>query len=350
MLSEVKNEVASKHISTTITARCDKLSKLLCTELERSELRMHAVRVVVGHLITLGEADKACARFLLNRSLGIARDIKHLKMEGAMELYIAKLSRLFFVSLKEAAVEFGKLFTASERKSAYMDWAREEIDSFVSLFARQVLQSSTNSFANIAACVDVACEQCRMLLSVGLDLEFFLWESLCSGLTDAINEEGRTWIGAVSQAFAVETWEPHVFQGNHEQRKFVDTMTSLGVGHPEDYIDDYYTVICDVTLLFATTCDHFVVSACRLYNPKVLPLLVSWVVKLFVTFMNKLEKAYNGDQIFQINAVFVMDFVLPRAICAFRDRTGAVLPELDQLVNDVAAIWHTITKSRDDTL
>ncbi len=34
-----------------------------------------------------------------------------------MELYIAKLSRLFFVSLKEAAVEFVKLFTASERKS-----------------------------------------------------------------------------------------------------------------------------------------------------------------------------------------------------------------------------------------
>ena len=38
-------------------------------------------------------------------------------MEGAMELYIGKLSRLFFASLREAAVEYQNLFTQNERKS-----------------------------------------------------------------------------------------------------------------------------------------------------------------------------------------------------------------------------------------
>ena len=67
-------------------------------------------------------------------------------------------------------------------------------------------------------------------------------------------------------------------------------------------------------MLFASSAEHFTQNACKVYNPKVchsvmpirhnchvpqiLPCLVSWVVKLFVTFMNKLQKAYDGTQIF----------------------------------------------------
>ncbi len=62
------------------------------------------------------------------------------------------------------------------------------------------------------------------MIDVGLDLEFYLWESLQAGLIDAINEvnrccytipygwqEGRNWIGAVAQSFAADTWEMRGF-------------------------------------------------------------------------------------------------------------------------------------------
>ena len=38
-------------------------------------------------------------------------------MEGATELYISKLSRLFFVCLRDAASEFAFTFSEPERKS-----------------------------------------------------------------------------------------------------------------------------------------------------------------------------------------------------------------------------------------
>ena len=38
-------------------------------------------------------------------------------MEGATELFVSKLSRLFFACLKDAATEFGFVFTEPERKS-----------------------------------------------------------------------------------------------------------------------------------------------------------------------------------------------------------------------------------------
>ena len=111
---------------------------------------------------------------------------RNLKMEGATEVYILKLSRIFFTQLKEDCLEFAVLFRDAELKSCMscytaactdppfypnnqthvpvcVAWVRDEVEVYMQIFARQVIMSATNSFSNVAACVDIACRQSKQV-------------------------------------------------------------------------------------------------------------------------------------------------------------------------------------------
>ena len=58
-------------------------------------------------------------------------------MEGSTELYVLKLARNFFTTLKTTCAEFDDLFDAADT-SAFMAWATRELEHFAMNFSDQV--------------------------------------------------------------------------------------------------------------------------------------------------------------------------------------------------------------------
>lgn len=84
--------------------------------------------------------------------------------------YINKLARVFFAAIRSTCAEFVHLFENAS-KSSYMKWVNEQMTVFSDAFGRQVLQSSTTSFAACADCLQVAYAGCRSVRSPGCDTE-----------------------------------------------------------------------------------------------------------------------------------------------------------------------------------
>lgn len=152
--STVKTELAS-----SIANRIQSLVCTLSVELERPALRRQAIRSTVQLLLELGEEELACRTYLANRSNAIRRDFRKLKMEGSTELYVYKLARTFFQTLRTACAEFQEIFSVGT-SSIYISWAKTELSGFVAVFSRQVFRSSTTSFSTTAECVQCIVEAC----------------------------------------------------------------------------------------------------------------------------------------------------------------------------------------------
>eukprot|EP00050_Salpingoeca_kvevrii_P010973 m.11828 g.11828 ORF g.11828 m.11828 type:complete len:658 (+) comp3180_c0_seq2:108-2081(+) len=332
-LSKRKRE-ALQHVQD----RAAQLVSVLCTELERPALRRQGIRNTVQLLLKLDAPDKAVRKYLENWSQSIRRDFRKLKMEASTELYVYKLSRIFFSTIRSACTEFQTLFELA-LSSVFMGWVEEELHDFSQTFARQVLLSTTASFATIAECSEVLLSHCRALQEDGLDLEFILWRTLSENTREAIDEAGRNWTSATAHNLVDESWAPQQFRGKQGRKMFLKQLAACGVSHPNDYVDKLSSVLFEATSVFCQNAHDFIHSAARLYNPLTAECIVGWIVKLYTLFIERLARKANARPIFSTNAVFIQDKVLPLTIQALEERHGAPIPALKALRKDLSALW-----------
>ncbi|KAF6024814.1 EXOC8 [Bugula neritina] len=166
-LSEVmvKSPVLREY-SSRVDHRVKQLTDILMQELLAPPERTmrsgtNSARTAVTQLIRLGKSAQACRLFLKNRDIVIRYNMRQLKIEGATSLYIRRLCEVFFDTLKETCKEFYKAFPQQFYGcfSGVIVWAREELESFVEVYKRQVFGSKSGISA-IADCVYIARTSC----------------------------------------------------------------------------------------------------------------------------------------------------------------------------------------------
>eukprot|EP00052_Salpingoeca_macrocollata_P026960 m.253795 g.253795 ORF g.253795 m.253795 type:complete len:316 (+) comp22675_c0_seq26:1937-2884(+) len=293
----------------------------------------------------LGRVAVSCSPAQHTHSSTTATRHRKLKMEGATELYVKKLSRSFFDMIRATATEFRLLFDAPTQ-SAYLVWAEAEVEVFCQTFARQVLQSSTTPIATTAECMHTVVTYARGLTDAGLDLEFVLWKVLSPRLNEELDLAGKTWMGHVALHLLDETWQRQKF-GGLMARQFTEQMKRCGVQQPDDYLEQRECVLFEATVVFCSTSFDFLASCSRLYHPTTRECILSHVCKLFSVFMTKLCQAFNESSLFQTNVTFVWDVILDNARRVLQKVHGCPVPQLEDLAVSLQRMWEDASSDSD---
>lgn len=319
--SHALNEVRSR-----VDHRVKLLSEALMTELEANQsILLHggpqSSRRAVLLLNKLGKAHQACNLFLRNRSEAMKQSFRQLKIEGATALYISKLSNVFFTSLIECHKEFCKLFSDCKGfKSAFIVWANDELEYFVSKFSRQVFHCDITLNA-IGICIGIATRHCDKLQESGLDLTFSMRKMLLENIRDAIYESHRHHVEAIKHRVVEEQWQPLNYTGRTEEREsLICEMESMGIVTFNTVVifeGEKCTIrLSNSTITFIKSVCGFLGDCLKLYSPDLHQNIIHCLHNLFETqvslFRSKLEtghKIEKPDFIIE-NATFILETVL----------------------------------------
>ncbi|EDV23828.1 uncharacterized protein TRIADDRAFT_57419 [Trichoplax adhaerens] len=195
-----------------------------------------SVRKAVDILKRLERTSLACQLFMKNRSFATRYKLRQLKIEGAITLYITKLSRAFFNEMIRAAKEFRTSFEDKpECFSSFVIWARGEMKAFVSSFSRQVFRNNLN-ISVVSECVRVACNYCDELKSVGFDLKFILHRVLLKNILETIFDARDQLIDACKHRAIDEQWRSVNLRKEETAQVLVHEMNNYGIESFQNYI------------------------------------------------------------------------------------------------------------------
>lgn len=189
------NAMAQNLITTKVDQRASKLAALVIKRLVDTHSLLNATQTNVGWLVRLGFEDRARESFLEARSGVIvkrARYVHTLAMrlryanlhrqcvfEGDIHQYIYQISFVYFTLIKNTVSIYQQCF-APLMMSACVKWAKEHVDGFNVILARQL--SSVKSDSPVwAECMERAKEHAMLLLEVGLDFKDLIGRGVDTG-------------------------------------------------------------------------------------------------------------------------------------------------------------------------
>ncbi|XP_028394084.1 exocyst complex component 8-like [Dendronephthya gigantea] len=347
--SHALNEVRSR-----VDHRVKLLSEALMTELEANQsILLHggpqSSRRAVLLLNKLGKAHQACTLFLRNRSEAMKQSFRHLKIEGATALYITKLSNVFFTSLVECHKEFCKLFSECKGfKSAFIVWANDELEYFVSKLSRQVFHCDITLSA-IGICVGIATRHCNKLQENGLDLTFSMKKMLMENIKDAIYESHRHHVEAIKHRVVEEQWQAVDYTYRHDELDaLIYEMESMGIVTFNTVVvfqaEQRSVRLSNSTITFIKSACGFLYDCLQLYSSDLHHDIIHCLHNLFETqvslFRSKIKSGHNikqADFIFE-NATFILDTVLPVVEDTLKNRLHYVPDKIQSLHSEMAKL------------
>ncbi len=179
LLKDSSDSFANRDVRVKLNHRITKLVGILIKELETSpsgSLRggPRAARRAVSLLLRLGRSDKACSLFLENYRQIIQRDLKDVKTEGTVTLYMANYAHTFFTGLHNAALEFERAFGNNDGTySSFIVWCNSQIRDFHKRASPEIFKPEC-SLSTVAECMSAIIKACDSLQEIGLDLSFAL--------------------------------------------------------------------------------------------------------------------------------------------------------------------------------
>ena len=179
LLKDSSDSFANRDVRVKVDHRINKLVGILTKELEISpsgSLRggPRAARRAVGLLLRLGRSDKACSLFLENYRQIIQRDLKDVKMEGTVTLYVSNYADTFFKGLRTVALEFERAFGDNDGSySSFVVWCNNQLREFHKQASPEIFKPDC-SLSIIAECMSAIMKTCDSLQEIGLDLGFAL--------------------------------------------------------------------------------------------------------------------------------------------------------------------------------
>lgn len=333
---------ALKEFKARIDHRVKQLTDGLMSELQVSPERSlrggpRAARHAVTQLIRLGKSAQACDLFLKNRSAVIRYNIRQLKFEGATTLYIRCLCDVFFTSLSDTANEFLRAFPDHFGcYSAFVIWAKQELESFVSIFRRQVFESKA-SLTTIAECVQLAKKHCAELSKIGVDLEFSLATMMDSPIQQVMEETRDQMVEGIRYRAQDELWRAMNLQSRSECEKFVAEMKTLGFDIKQYVFDGCFVSLTSTTVQFAKSSLTLADDLLRLYTIELEPLIAAAIETIFCAQMTQFQNAIKTDK-FQSerstilkNVQFVGEKVIGRIFSLYQ-QNNVILPQQLQTV------------------
>ncbi|ODN73316.1 hypothetical protein L202_07862 [Cryptococcus amylolentus CBS 6039] len=161
-----------------ITTRLDQLLPTfvssLCHDLSSPSLRKTASARLISLLIQLDRSELARDTFLKARREIMMRRVRSIKCEGDISSYINELAVVCFTIVRHTSDWYMNAFKESRMASGFVTWAKEQIETFVDLFRRQVDVPDVDQSV-VDECLHVTASQNRKLLrDVGLDFTFLL--------------------------------------------------------------------------------------------------------------------------------------------------------------------------------
>ncbi|KOS18380.1 Exocyst complex component EXO84 [Escovopsis weberi] len=161
------NAVAQDFISFKVEERCAKLAAIIIRSLKATHNQQNKANRDVGWLTRLGYEDRAREAYLAARSETIHKRARQCIFQGDLHLYIWQLSFAYFTIIHNTVQCFQACFPPP-MMSACVKWAKEEVDAFNEVLARQ-LSSTEPDGAVWTQCMDQAKEHAKLLSEVGLD-------------------------------------------------------------------------------------------------------------------------------------------------------------------------------------
>ncbi|CAD6448604.1 a8030bea-323d-4ce1-a628-025d9f9ed90a [Sclerotinia trifoliorum] len=161
------NVVAQDFISFKADERATRLAELITHELVDTHNEAKKVQRNIGWLTSLGFEDRAREAYLEARGDIIHKRSRQCIFEGNLRQYIWEVSFVYFTIIRNTVSTFQACFPQS-LMSACVKWAKEQVDAFNVILARQL--SSTEKNGQVwTECMDQAREHAKMLSEVGLD-------------------------------------------------------------------------------------------------------------------------------------------------------------------------------------
>eukprot|EP00058_Branchiostoma_floridae_P005069 XP_002590557.1 hypothetical protein BRAFLDRAFT_124535 [Branchiostoma floridae] len=344
-LEEVPQSPALKEYRARVDQRIKHLTEVLQHELQGLQGGPKAARRAVLQLIKLGKSTQACDLFLRNRTMAIKRSLRQLKMEGSTTLYVNKLCYVFFTTMLEVGREFQKDFSSNNGCcSAFVVWAKSELETFVGMFARQVF-SSKISLSMVAECVEMAQHNCDKLCEIGLDLTFALHSLLVKDVRRAMHDGRDQIVEAVRHRSMEEKWRAYNLLTPQACRELVKEMEDLGLSSFKSLMyDDCWIKLTPNTITYTRQLLQFVDQCLKLYQPELHMVLVENVMMIVRCVGKQMEtaltaKEYTKSHPFIIkNASFIFETVVQRVERRFQEHVGKPAKQFQELRTDYAKL------------
>ncbi|CAK7220999.1 exocyst complex component exo84 [Sporothrix bragantina] len=161
------NAVAQDFIEFKVEERSARLAALIIRDLIATHNEQRKMRRNVSWLTRLGFEDRAREAYLEARSHMIQKRSRQCIFQGDLHLYIWELSFVYFSVIRNTVSCFQSCFPPA-MMSACVKWAKEEVEAFNRILARQ-LSSTDRDGEAWRKCMDQAHEHAQMLSDVGLD-------------------------------------------------------------------------------------------------------------------------------------------------------------------------------------
>ncbi|KAM7200063.1 exocyst complex component EXO84 [Naviculisporaceae sp. PSN 640] len=178
------NAMAQDFISFKVEERCARLAALIVRELVSSHDQQRKTRLNVSWLTRLGFEDRAREAYLDARSEIIQKRTRQCIFQGDLHLYIWEISFVYFSIIRNTVSCFQTCFPAS-MMSACVKWAKEEVDAFNLLLARQ-LSSAEEGGEVWTQCMNRAKEHAMMLSEVGIDFRNLVGRNVKAGAAEPL--------------------------------------------------------------------------------------------------------------------------------------------------------------------
>lgn len=341
-----------------IELRVKQLTEVLMHELQVSPERSirggpRSARRAVAQLIRLGKSVQACELFLKNRSAICRYSLRQLKTESNTVLYIHSMCQMFFSSLSDTGREFMKAFPQHYGCfSAFILWAKQEVQHFVSVFASQVFVSKAN-VSTVAECVAKARSCCGQLSEIGLEMNFILDRLFANDLEKLIQQTGDNQMDAIRHRAAEDHWRPVNYQNEDSIRKFEADMKALGIDNIKDFTyDECFTYLTANTIQFTRSYVSFCDDLLKLYIPDFQPLVASAFSDIFTAQIQNLKKSAESEQfrnelnVIGQNARFLRMSLLPLVRKKYDKVTIVALAKLDVLERTLKQVEDKVSAPR----
>ncbi|KAK3105314.1 hypothetical protein FSP39_022322 [Pinctada imbricata] len=333
---------AVKEFKARIDHRVKQLTEGLMSELQVSPERSlrggpRAARRAVAQLIRLGKSAQACDLFLKNRSAIIKYNIRQIKFEGATTLYIRCLCGVFFPNLMDTGREFLKAFQEHFGcMSAFVVWAKQELQTFVDTFKRQVFGGKSN-MTTIAECIHTVRQSCMELHAIGLDLDCCFEEMLEENLEKYINETREQFVEGIKYRGAEDKWRPMNHLSNKDCNKFLEETSVAGLDLSDLVYDDCFISLTMNTSHFCKTCLSLARDLLSMYTPQLDVLITNTLVEIFAAQVVHMEQTlklqeFAGERDFIMkNAQYILEVLMGKIEQVYKDKNVDFPPQLEKV-------------------
>ncbi|CAN6634519.1 exocyst complex component Exo84p [Trichomonascus vanleenenianus] len=166
-------ELTRSVMKIKIEQRSDELSDILLRDLSQNNQNRDQAMHTVNLLIRLGHGTRAKETFLEARRGLIRGRIKHVEFQGDIVGYVTQVAIIHFRLIRATVEMFNRFFNASRSSSSLVEWAKNEVEEYILLYARQLYNIDPQDDVS-KTCARVTKRESDQLKEVGLDLSFML--------------------------------------------------------------------------------------------------------------------------------------------------------------------------------